>query len=61
MNDDLEGPILDFVLMNAAALLFVAGKAGSLKDCVYLARESISSGRALNELQSFVKKSQALK
>ena len=40
--------------MNAAALLFVAGKSESLVKGVALARESIRSGQALTELQGYI-------
>ncbi|KZT22834.1 anthranilate phosphoribosyltransferase [Neolentinus lepideus HHB14362 ss-1] len=46
-------PVLDFVLMNAAALLVVAGIAGDLREGVGLARESVVSGRAWQALQTF--------
>jgi anthranilate phosphoribosyltransferase len=46
-------PILDFVLINAAALLVVAGRADSFRDGVRLARESVSSGKAWNALEVF--------
>lgn len=46
-------PILDFVLMNAAALLVVAGRTDNLKDGVGLAREAITSGRAWHALEAF--------
>jgi anthranilate phosphoribosyltransferase len=46
-------PILDFVLMNAAALLVIAGRANSLKDGVGLAREAITSGNAWHALETF--------
>lgn len=49
-----EGPILDFVLLNAAALLFVAQKASSLKEAVQIARESIFSGKAHDALEAYV-------
>ena len=48
-------PILDFVLLNAAALLVCAEKAKDWKDGVRLARESIKSGNARRELEGFVK------
>ncbi|KAI0783470.1 glycosyl transferase [Abortiporus biennis] len=48
-------PILDFVLMNAAALLLVAGVATDLKDGVRLGLESITSGKAWDALQQFKK------
>jgi anthranilate phosphoribosyltransferase len=46
-------PVLDFVLMNAAALLVVAGRADNFKDGVRLARESVTSGRAWHALEVF--------
>jgi anthranilate phosphoribosyltransferase len=48
-------PVLDFVLLNAAALLVCAEKAIDWKDGVRLARESIKSGNARKELDGFVK------
>lgn len=53
LDGTLSGPVLDFVLINSAALLFVAGKAKSLKEGVTLARQSISSGNAKKELDNF--------
>jgi anthranilate phosphoribosyltransferase len=46
--------VLDFVLLNAAILLVCAEKAADWKDGVRLARESISSGNALQALQGFI-------
>ncbi|KAF9571158.1 anthranilate phosphoribosyltransferase [Mortierella alpina] len=46
-------PILDFVLLNAAALLVVAGKADNFEDAVILARESVESGKARIVLEGF--------
>ncbi|CAA19028.1 Anthranilate phosphoribosyltransferase [Schizosaccharomyces pombe] len=46
-------PILDYVLMNTAALLHVAGMAESLREGVKIAQQSISSGAALRELSNF--------
>jgi anthranilate phosphoribosyltransferase len=48
-------PILDFVLLNAAALLVCAEKAKDWTDGVRLARESIKSGNARKALDGFVK------
>ena len=48
-------PILDFVLLNAAALLVCAEKARDWQDGVRLAKESIMSGNARKELDGFVK------
>lgn len=46
--------ISDFILINAAALLFVAGVADSYRDGVERARQSISEGKALRALQLFI-------
>ncbi|TFK48840.1 anthranilate phosphoribosyltransferase [Heliocybe sulcata] len=46
-------PVLDFVLMNASALLVVAGVTRDLQEGVELARKSITSGRAWEALQKF--------
>ncbi|KAG8771647.1 anthranilate phosphoribosyltransferase [Ceratobasidium sp. 428] len=45
--------ILDFVLLNASALLVVAGLADDYPSGVRLARESIASGRAWAALEEF--------
>ena len=47
------GPVRDFVLMNAAALLYVAGLAEDLKEGAEKALESITSGKAWNALEQF--------
>jgi anthranilate phosphoribosyltransferase len=46
-------PILDFVLINAAALLVVAGGADNFVDGVALARQAITSGKAWNALELY--------
>lgn len=55
LNDELpkDDPILDFVLLNASALLVVSGIATDFKDGVEKARESICSGKAKRVLESF--------
>jgi anthranilate phosphoribosyltransferase len=59
LNGELEenDPILDFVLLNAAALLVIAEKAKDWKEGVLLARESIVSGNARRALDGFIKAS----
>ncbi|KAI8617426.1 glycosyl transferase family, a/b domain-containing protein [Chytriomyces sp. MP71] len=47
-------PVLDFVLLNSGALLYVSGRATSLKEGVELARNSIRSGGARTELEKYV-------
>ncbi|GAA5917243.1 hypothetical protein JCM5296_006864 [Sporobolomyces johnsonii] len=48
-----DDPIETFVVLNAAALLVVAGKAKDEKAGVELARESIRSGKAAEALEAF--------
>jgi anthranilate phosphoribosyltransferase len=45
--------ILDFVLMNAAALLVVAGQAEDYKSATEMAMSSITSGNAWEALEIF--------
>ena len=52
--DGHDGPKTEFVLMNAAAALFVAGKTPGLAEGVTLAREAIASGRAREVLDHYV-------
>ncbi|MEO6398563.1 MAG: anthranilate phosphoribosyltransferase [Tepidiformaceae bacterium] len=56
--DGSEGPVTDFVLLNAAAALVVAGTAADYRAGVALARESIGSGRAREVLDHYVALSQ---
>ena len=60
LDATLEGPILDFVLLNASALLFVAGKAATLQEAVGLARSSLKSGQAKQALLTFAQESTRL-
>lgn len=46
-------PIQDFVLINASALLFIAGLAKDFKHGVQLAKEAIDSGKAWEALVKF--------
>ncbi len=50
--------IADYTLIQAAALLYVAGKGSSLKRCVELARESMRSGQARAALETFKTKAE---
>jgi len=51
-------PIMDFVLINSAALLKVAGVARDYKHGVQLARESVSNGKAWEALRIFKEEGQ---
>ncbi|MGY0779716.1 anthranilate phosphoribosyltransferase [Azospirillum argentinense] len=52
--DGVQGAYRDIVLLNAAAALHVAGKAGDLKEGVERARHAIDSGAARAVLQHLV-------
>ena len=52
-----SNPIENFVVLNAAALLLVAGQARDEKHGVELARESLRSGKAKEAIESFRKAS----
>ncbi len=52
-----RGPAADVVILNAAAAIWTAGKAVTLKEGIEIARRSISSGRALKKLEELVKNS----
>jgi anthranilate phosphoribosyltransferase len=56
----IDGPQLNAVLMNASALLVVAGRCKDFKDGVRLAREVIGSGKAMQKLEHLVTVSQRL-
>lgn len=45
-----DGPRRDIVLFNAAAAIYVADKAGSIKEAFSLAKDSIDSKKALEKL-----------
>ena len=49
------GPKRDMVLANAAAGIYVGGKATSLPEALPIATEAIDSGRALERLRTLVK------
>ncbi|WP_397542171.1 anthranilate phosphoribosyltransferase [Roseovarius salis] len=53
--DGATGAYRDAVLLNAAAALVVAGKAGDLKEGVELARESLDSGAAKAKVETLAK------
>ena len=52
-----RGAKRDAAVINAAAALFVAGKANGMKAAVRLAEETIDSGKALQKLAEFVEAS----
>jgi anthranilate phosphoribosyltransferase len=54
------GPMLDVVLLNAAAALVVGNTAENLRDGVEKARRAVASGEAIDRLEALVKLSQGL-
>ena len=54
------GPMLDVVLLNAAAALVVGGNAPDLREGVQQAREAVASGAATETLEALAKLSQQL-
>lgn len=52
--DGADGPKTDFVLMNAAASLHIAGKSADFAGGMEMAREAIASGRARDVLDHYV-------
>jgi anthranilate phosphoribosyltransferase len=51
----VEGPVSDFVLLNAAAACLMAGLVSDLRAGVDCAREAIRSGRAAEVLEQYVR------
>jgi anthranilate phosphoribosyltransferase len=49
-----KGPRRDIALLNAAAAIMVAGKAGSMREGLALAAGSIDSGAALHKLEEMI-------
>ena len=53
------GPRRDVVLLNAAAVIYIGGRAETLAESLELARDSLSSGKALIKLEALRKLSNA--
>jgi anthranilate phosphoribosyltransferase len=52
-----KGAYRDTVLLNAGIGIFAAGRADTIQQGVFLAAESINSGKALDKLETLIKKS----
>lgn len=52
-----KGPKTDAVILNSAAALYIANPALTLEEAVEKVREIIDSGRALEQLENFIKMS----
>ena len=55
-----DGPDRTLTIINAAAAIYVGGKAESLAEGVQLATQSIDSGAASGKLDEFVRRSNEL-
>ena len=52
------GPRADVAVLNAAAVLYVGGKAATIADAVGVARESIASGASAEKLRQWIEATQ---
>jgi len=48
------GPCADIVLLNSGAAIYLAGKAGSIKDGIEAGRETIKAGKASQKLEQLI-------
>jgi anthranilate phosphoribosyltransferase len=55
-----SGPKLNAVLMNAGAVLLVGNRAGTLKEGIALARETVGNGLAFDKLEHLIKLTRSL-
>lgn len=53
-NDSSDENAKNLVLINAAAAIFVTGKAENLPEAFAIAKESLESGRAMEKLQNLI-------
>jgi len=58
-NNEKKDALLDWVLMNASALCYIAGLGQSFKECMTICREAVESGKAKDLLDNLVKDTQA--
>ena len=52
-----QGPKTDIVILNAAAAIYIGGKADKIEEGIDVAKEMISSGAAEKKLQEFITES----
>ena len=50
LGDEFTGNMRDWVVMNAAMILYIGGKAASIRDAVALAQATLASGSAKKKL-----------
>jgi anthranilate phosphoribosyltransferase len=57
---NVEGAAREIVALNAGTALYAAGQAGSIKDGLAMARDTIASGAARDKLDQFIRVTQRL-
>jgi len=57
-NNEKKDALLDWVLMNASALCYVAGLGNSYKECMKITREAVESGKAKAVLENLINDTQ---
>lgn len=55
LKGEEKGPKRDVVLINAAAAIYISGKAKDIKEGIKLAAESIDSGAAMKKVEEMIK------
>ena len=55
LDGTLKGPKRDVVLLNSGCALYIANKAKSIAEGITLAEDAIDSGKALAQLQNFIR------
>ncbi|MGE4052350.1 MAG: anthranilate phosphoribosyltransferase [Piscinibacter sp.] len=58
--DDEPGPARDIVILNAGVALYAADVAATMADGIAMAREALSSGKALAKMHQFVARTKEL-
>jgi len=53
-NNEKKDALLDWVLMNASALCYIAGISNDLKECMKITRDAIESGKAKAVLENLI-------
>lgn len=61
LSGRLKGAKRDVVVLNAALCLYISGETDSLNKAVSLANDVIDSGKALTQLEAFIKATNAFK
>ena len=55
LDGTLKGPKREVVLLNSGCALYIAGRANAIAEGITLAQDAIDSGKALVQLQNFIR------